>query len=134
MRKINNILAYCAVFAFLFASCAKDEPSQMGDTPAGDDFAVLKFNSVLNDLAGRAMQKAHFDQVPNCSDEAPDYAVITFMVNDVEMDPVEVEILFENGIWYSLCTTLSTVLRRAASISFKKVILAATVADSTSLG
>lgn len=81
MKNINSYLAYIAVFALLItAGCSKEETGVMDD-PANSEVATITFGAMLNDLANRAMtnnSKAHFDQVPDCSDAEPAVAVIEF--------------------------------------------------------
>ncbi|MCM4157147.1 hypothetical protein [Gramella sp. AN32] len=101
MTKIKTLLAYCGIFTLLFASCSKDEPAQLGDVPTGEDFAVLTFNSVLNDLANRSMSKAHFDQVPDCSNETPSSVEITYSVGNGASETVTVAVLSENGDYFT---------------------------------
>ncbi len=79
MKIINRYLAYVAVLALLFTSCSKDEATTAGDDP-GMQSVDLTFGAMLNDLSNRAMEqsKAHFDQVPDCSEEEPAVARIGF--------------------------------------------------------
>ncbi len=81
MKKINSYLAYLSVFALLVtAGCSKEETGTLDD-PANSEAATITFGAVLNDLANKAMSnnsKAHFDQVPDCSDADPAVAVIEF--------------------------------------------------------
>ena len=79
MKIINRYLAYVAVLALLFTSCSKDEATTSGDDP-GMQSVDLTFGAMLNDLSNRAMEqnKAHFDQVPDCSEEEPAVARIGF--------------------------------------------------------
>ncbi|WP_300440016.1 hypothetical protein [Christiangramia sp.] len=98
MKKINHYLAFCAVFALLLTGCSKEENSELQDPAASPESAVLTFGAVLNDLNNsRATSKAHFGQVPDCSDAEPALAVIEFSYGDVSKT-VEVDILSdENG-------------------------------------
>jgi len=66
-----------AILMLLFASCSTENvEAPIDDTNA--QFTTLTFGAVLNDLANKAMQKGHFDQVPTCADAEPAVAVIEF--------------------------------------------------------
>ncbi len=79
MKVIYKLIALVAVFALLLTSCSKDEATSSTDDPAFQS-VDLSFGAVLNDLANRAAEvnKNHFDQVPDCSDAVPAFAVIGF--------------------------------------------------------
>src|SRR5690606_17145581 len=76
MKYFKNYLSALAVFALLFTSCSKEESSAIDDADA--NFVELTFGAVLNDLANRAANKQQMNDVPTCSDAAPDYARINF--------------------------------------------------------
>lgn len=78
MKQIKLYLGVLAMFAMLFTSCSKEETGAAPGENANDS-ATLEFGAVLNDLANRAMtNKAHFDDIPDCSDADPAVAVISF--------------------------------------------------------
>lgn len=76
MKYFKNYLSALAVFALLFTSCSKEETSRLDDADA--NYVELTFGATLNDLANRAANKQQMDDVPTCSDTAPDYARINF--------------------------------------------------------
>ena len=93
MKKIKTLLVYCGIFTMLFASCSKDEPVQM-DPSNEDSYATLTFNSLLNDLSNKAMQKAQFSDIPDCMDETPTSVEITLWVaGEVAPRVVTVDVL-----------------------------------------
>ncbi|CAM4112913.1 hypothetical protein [Gillisia hiemivivida] len=77
MKKLNYSLSFIAIIAMLFTSCSKEETSSPIDD-ASTESAVLTFGAMLDNLANRAMEKGHFDQVPDCSAAEPDMAEVTF--------------------------------------------------------
>src|SRR5690606_20993760 len=76
MKYFKNYLGALAVFALVFTSCSKEESSAIDDADA--NFVELTFGATLNDLANRAANKQQMDDIPDCSDNAPDYARINF--------------------------------------------------------
>lgn len=79
MKIINRYLAFVAVLALLFTSCSKEESTSPADDPEIQS-VDLTFGAMLNDLSNRAAvsNKAHFDEVPDCSDAEPAIALIGF--------------------------------------------------------
>lgn len=77
MKIINRYLAFVAIVALLFTSCSKDETNSTSDDP-GINSVDLTFGAMLNDLANRAaaVNKNHFDVVPDCSEADPAIAVL----------------------------------------------------------
>src|SRR5690606_22760330 len=100
MKNFKLSLAYLAVFAMIFTSCSKEENAIDTD----ENSVVLTFGAVLNDLANRASKQAQFDQIPNCSDAAPDSAVIGLTVDGDEWDDVEVDILQDSNGYFTAYT------------------------------
>jgi len=100
MKNFKLSLAYLAVFAMIFTSCSKEENAIDTD----ENSVVLTFGAVLNDLANRASKQAQFDQIPNCSDAAPDRAVIGLTVDGDEWDDVEVDILQDSNGYFTAYT------------------------------
>lgn len=76
MRNFKLYMGFVAIFALLMTSCSKDETPAVN--PGNDGAVAIQFGAVLNDLGTRAMSKAPFDQIPDCSDEAPATAAIEF--------------------------------------------------------
>lgn len=76
MKYFKNYLSALAVFALLFTSCSKEETSRLDDADA--NYVELTFGATLNDLANRAANKQQMDDVPTCTDTAPDYARVNF--------------------------------------------------------
>lgn len=94
MKNFKLSFAYLAMFAMIFTSCSKEETSMDTD----ENSVVLTFGTVLNDLANRASKQSQFDEIPTCTDETPDYAVIGLTVDGVVQDDVTVDILSDaNG-------------------------------------
>ncbi|TRO65141.1 hypothetical protein [Christiangramia sabulilitoris] len=73
MKKINRLLALCAVLALLLAGCSKEESSVRPEDNL--TFAELTFEATLNDLVNRAaaVNKDHLDDIPDCSVTEPAY-------------------------------------------------------------
>ncbi len=88
MKLLNNYLVYCFALALIFTGCSKDETSNGTDPSNPSESATITFGAVLNDLANRAMTKAHFDQIPTCSDGEPATAVIGLDYGDGEKEVV----------------------------------------------
>ncbi|GAA4320808.1 hypothetical protein GCM10023115_48040 [Pontixanthobacter gangjinensis] len=72
MKKINQLLAYCAVFALILAGCSKDEPGNVQD-PGNSEIAVLELGPVLVDL-DNSRQQITPDETPECVGDTPAYA------------------------------------------------------------
>lgn len=101
MKNIKHIIAFCSIITLLFASCSKDEPVQQMDPANEDSYAILTFNSLLNDLSERAMQKGHFDQIPECIQGTPDNVDITFSVDGGASKTINVGVLGEPGNYFT---------------------------------
>lgn len=74
MKTLSNYLCLIAMFALIFTSCSKDEP-----TPTGDDTdkASLSFGAIVNDLASKSGNKqTTTDDLPECTDDTPSYVEI----------------------------------------------------------
>ncbi len=99
MRNFKLSLAYLAVFAMIFTSCSKEENALDID----DNSVVLTFGAFLNDL-NRSSKQSQFDQVPTCSDAAPDRAVIGLTVDGDVWDDVEVDILQDANGYFTAFT------------------------------
>ena len=100
MKKLNHYLAFFALFALLLAGCSKDETSSNSENASS--FAELTFETALNDLINRAasVNKNHFDQIPNCSSEAPATAGIVFSYGGNQYD-IELDILFDGSVYFT---------------------------------
>lgn len=71
MKNFKNYFMYLAVLALCFTSCSKEES---GTLPDDGEKAQLSFGTTLNDLLNNGAKnqtKAHFSDIPECSDEAP---------------------------------------------------------------
>lgn len=99
MKLFKNYLSALAVLALVFTSCSKEESSALDD--ANSEFVELTFGATLNDLANRAANKSqHFDAIPTCSDNAPDYARINFSYGGQSYEVV-VDILQDANGYYT---------------------------------
>ncbi len=86
MKYFKNYLSALAVFALLFTSCSKEESSALD---ADAEYVELTFGALLNDLDNRSANKSqHFDDIPTCSDAAPDYARINFSYGGEDFEVV----------------------------------------------
>ena len=117
MKNFKNYLSTLVVIALLFTSCSKDEVG----TPIDDtnsESVVLTFGAVLNDLANRSTNKAHFDQVPTCSDADPAFAIIGFSVDGEENPDVTVAILSDsNGYFTAYSEALKILVPSGESVT-----------------
>jgi hypothetical protein len=115
MKNFKFCIAYLAIFAMIFTSCSKDEPSVVD--PNESNSVVLTFGTLLNDLANKSMNKTHFDQVPTCSDAAPAVALIGLSVNDVPKPLVKVNILSDsNGYFTAYSEALKILVPGGGSV------------------
>ncbi|MEO2127240.1 MAG: hypothetical protein ABGW91_03695 [Christiangramia sp.] len=74
--KLNyNYMVLALLLVLCLTGCSKDEASSV-NTPDESQSATITFQALLDNLANRSMNKAHFDQVPTCSDGVPEIAVI----------------------------------------------------------
>ncbi|WP_373056501.1 hypothetical protein [Zunongwangia sp. H14] len=100
MKTIKFHLVLMAVFGLLLTSCNKDEPVK--ETPeTSEDFAVLSFGPVLNNMMNRAPLKQEVADLPICSDATPAYAQLSLTYGD-ENTPVDVTVSIlsdENGFF-----------------------------------
>ncbi len=112
MKTLKNYLAYCAVLALLLTGCSKEESSVMDSPDNTSAKSVdITFGTVLNDLANRAMSRSHFDQIPDCSMEAPAYAELEISYAGQAPEttgPIQVDILSDEE---GLFTTYSELLK-----------------------
>jgi len=88
MKNFKSYFACFAVFTFLFTSCSMDE--ETARKTDNEEVATLSFATVLNDLT-RSAEKAHLNDFPVCSDEAPSYVVVRITGEGYE-GPVSLEI------------------------------------------
>jgi hypothetical protein len=117
MKSIKYCWSIFAIVALLFTSCSTEEVGSSGDK-VDESSAVLEFGAVLNDLAGRAMQKGHFATIPDCSDEEPAVAVITFSVDDGASKTVTVDVLQdEDGYFTDYDEDLKIAIASDGSVS-----------------
>ena len=105
MKKINHLLAFCAVFALLITGCSKDE-NNPSSPETESSFAELTFGAALNDLVNRAasVNKDHFSDIPNCSDTAPDYVEleISYAGQAAEtMGVITLDVLFDGEQYFT---------------------------------
>lgn len=101
MKKIKYYLAFCAVFALMIAGCSKDETSS--NSVDDSSFAELTFEAALNDLVNRAavsVNKSHFDQIPDCSSEAPASVSIVFSYGGNQYE-ADIDILFDGSVYFT---------------------------------
>ncbi len=100
MKNLKISMSVLAIFALLLTSCSKEEPSSPNDS--NTQSVDLTFGALLNDLSNRAMQstKAHFDQVPDCSDADPAVASIEFSYGGNDYD-VDVDILSDEDGYFT---------------------------------
>lgn len=103
MKLLNNYLVYCFALALIFTGCSKDETTNGSNPGDASESATITFGAVLNDLANRAMSKAHFDQIPTCSDGEPATAVIGLDYGDGEKEVV-VDILQDEEGYFTAYT------------------------------
>ena len=99
MKLIKNYLSTLVVIALLFTSCSKEEV----DAPIDDanaQFSTITFGALLNDLANKSLQKAHFDQVPTCADAEPAVAVIEFSYGGADYTAI-VDILSDGSGYFT---------------------------------
>jgi len=94
MKRINNYLVFCAIFALLLAGCSKDETPATPADPSSK--ATLSFGALLNQAErAQASQKAHVSGFPKCSEVTPDHVryVLSGPVNIGTLEnPAEVDI------------------------------------------
>ena len=118
MKNFKFCIAYLAIFAMIFTSCSKDEPSVVDPDGSNSESVVLTFGAVLNDLANRSTNKAHFDQVPTCSDADPAFAIIGFSVDGEENPDVTVAILSDsNGYFTAYSEALKILVPSGDSVT-----------------
>ena len=95
MKKINYYLSFLAVFALLLTSCSKEDDVNLENDPAK---ATLSFGTFLNDMtANKAAFKQAFENIPECSDDAPVYVEVVLSQNGSPVvgtigDPVRVTV------------------------------------------
>lgn len=100
MKKYTNIYAMVAVLMLLFASCSTEKIESPIDDSKSESLD-LTFGAILNDLANRSMNKDHFNQVPDCSDAEPAFAVIGLSVDGVVQPNVTVAILSDSDGYFT---------------------------------
>jgi hypothetical protein len=95
MKNFKNYFMYLAVLAMAFTSCSKDESTGM---PDGDsEKAQLSFGTSLNDLLNnRAQTKAHFSDIPECSDAEPSSVMVVISQGGENMDPITLDVLSDD--------------------------------------
>lgn len=87
MKIFKNYFMGIAIVAMLFASCSKEESGNIPDDNA--EKVQLSFGATLNDLLNdRAQSKAHFSDIPECSDEAP--ATVDVVISQTGEADIEV--------------------------------------------
>ena len=78
MKKFNH-LSFLIVFALLFTSCSKEDSVDVVNGPAK---STLSFGTFLNDMtANKAAIKQAFENIPECSDDAPVYVEVVLSQN-----------------------------------------------------
>lgn len=100
MKTIKSVLALMVLLPLLFAGCSKEEEvATIRETSTQN--VSLEFGAMLNDLANKAMNKNHFDQVPNCNDtNVPAVVRLTFSYNG-ETRTVDVDILSDGTNFFT---------------------------------
>ena len=118
MKNFKVYIAYLAIFAMIFTSCSKDENSVVDLDESNSEAVELTFGAVLNDLANRSMNKAHFDDVPTCSDADPAFAIIGISVDGVVKPDVTVAILSDsNGYFTAYSEALKILIPSGESVT-----------------
>ena len=118
MKNFKFCIASLAIFAMIFTSCSKEETSVVDPDGSNSESVVLTFGAVLNDLANRSTNKAHFDQVPTCSDADPAFAIIGFSVDGEENPDVTVAILSDsNGYFTAYSEALKILVPSGESVT-----------------
>jgi len=81
MRIFRHSIAYLAVLALFFTSCSKDEVAV-----SDSEKATISFGAILETLNnGRAAEKEHLDDFPDCSNDEAAYVEIVLMQGDEEV-------------------------------------------------
>ena len=78
MKRINQYLAFFALFALILTGCSKDDPGT-SDAPASSETATLQLGPLLNDSATRAFLKQEEQDTPECSGEDPGFAQLSIV-------------------------------------------------------
>ena len=98
MKKINRLLACCAVFALILAGCSKDESGV--DNPASSETAVLQLGPILNDFDAQTsgLVRQAVQDTPECSEEAPGFAQLSIIYgpDDTAKENIIVPILSDD--------------------------------------
>lgn len=94
-------MGFMVMFALLLMSCSQEDQSSTKDD-SNTQSVDLKFGTLLNDLANRAMSvnKNHFAQVPDCSDAVPAVASIEFSYGGNDYD-IDVDILSDGTTYFT---------------------------------
>lgn len=93
MKKLRLCIASLLMFSMLFTSCSKDE-SQVDNS----EKATLSFGAIVNDLMNKSGAKQSLADIPECSDDAPDFVRIVLMqggtaVVGTEANPYRVDLV-----------------------------------------
>jgi hypothetical protein len=80
MKNLRLCIASLIVFTMLFTSCSKDEP-QIDNS----EKATLSFGAIVNDLMNKSTAKQTIGEIPQCSDDAPDFVRIVLMQGESEI-------------------------------------------------
>lgn len=105
MKKFKISLSVIAIFALLFTSCSKEETTSPGDDSNAKSVEIT-FGTLLNDLANRAaaVNKDHFDVIPECSAEAPSYVVLEITYDGQAANtegPITIDILSDSDGYFT---------------------------------
>ncbi|MCB7480654.1 hypothetical protein [Christiangramia sediminis] len=117
MKIINKYLAIVAIVALLFTSCSKDETSPVASDDPEATSVDLSFGALLNDLANRGMNKAHFDQIPDCSEGEPAVAVVDFSYGGSDYTAVVDILEDENGYFTDYSEVLKIPVANNSSVT-----------------
>lgn len=92
MKRFKHGIVLMAAFVFLFYSCNKDDAASPDTNP---EMATLTFGTSLNDLINR-QAKAHFSDIPECSDAEPSSVRIILSLDGENMEPLMLNILSDD--------------------------------------
>lgn len=117
MKSFKYYWSMLAFVALLFFSCSTEETA-VDTSPDAKNSAELTFGALLDNLANKAANKDHFDQVPDCSDAEPAVAVIKFSVDGGSQQTATVDILKDgNGYFTAYDEELKIAIPSNGSVS-----------------
>lgn len=96
MRKFDKFLSCLAILVLLFSSCSKEDNVKDIEEPANK--ASLSFGALLNNIvANNATLKQAFENIPECSNDAPVFVEVVLSQNNLPVvgtmgDPVMINV------------------------------------------